>query len=421
MTRLPDRPAGSAVEMMSAGSAENLRLLGQDDLAGHGMVGEGLSVQRTADGRRILWVAHECAPVDFSGLDVTDPRAMRLVAQTMLPHAEMRSNSLDVVGDILVVAYQTARQGMQPAGFGIYDVSVPEAPRRIGFFDCSGPQSRGVHQLWFVDGRTVHMSAGAADFEPQDARDDQFYRAVDISDPTRPHEVSRWWLPGTRKGDAAPPPRAGEATPSRFCRVHNTNVYPQRPDRAYLGYLDSGAILLDIADPGRPRQIARWDNSPPMVGFTHTVLPLFSRDLWVVTDESIVDGAVDWPKLVWILDARSEEHPLPIATLPIPPPAMFAMLGGRYGAHNIHENQPTPCSLVSETLIFGTYFRGGLRVHDIADPFRPTEIAHFVPPPDPRTRVRPQINDVFVDDRGVIFAADRVGGGIFALELEKQP
>ena len=31
-------------------------------------------------------------------------------------------------------------------------------------------------------------------------------------------------------------------------RAHNTNVYPQRPDRCYLGYLDAGMIILDIAD-----------------------------------------------------------------------------------------------------------------------------------------------------------------------------
>lgn len=419
MNPMPTKTARSPMEMLNAGSAAGLRWLGEDDLNGLGRLGEGMSIQLAPDGRRILWLAHEQGPVNFTGLDVGDPRAMKLVVQTMLPHQEMRSNSLDVVGNILVVAYQTARPGMTPAGFEIFDVSKPEAPRSIGFFDCSGPRSRGVHQLWFVDGRTVHMSAGSADFEPMDQRDDQFYRAVDISDPTRPREVSRWWLPGTRVGE--PPLRAAEAVPSVHCRVHNTNVYPQRQDRAYLGYLDSGVIVLDIADPAHPVPLCRWDNSPPYGGFTHTVLPLFGRDLWIVTDECIEEDASDWPKLVWVVDARDERHPVPIATLPLPPPSMFAMMGGRYGAHNIHENQPTPYATRSESLIFGTYFRGGLRVHDISDPYSPREIAHFVPPPDPRNRVRPQLNDVFVDERGIIFAADRGGRGVFALELETAP
>ena len=109
-----------------------------------------MSIQLAPDGLRILWLAHESASANFSALDVNDPRAMRLVCQTMLPHTEMRSNSMEVIGNILVVAYQTARRGMQPAGFEIFDVSYPEQPLSIGFFDCSGPHSRGVHQLWFV-------------------------------------------------------------------------------------------------------------------------------------------------------------------------------------------------------------------------------------------------------------------------------
>mgnify|MGYP001343193130 CR=1 FL=1 len=90
-----------------------------------------------------------------------------------LPHARVRSNSLDVVGDTMVVAYQTRDLGGTPAGFEMFDVSDPESPRSIGFFDCSGPHSRGVHMVWFVDGEYVHMSSGAPDFEPHDERDDQ--------------------------------------------------------------------------------------------------------------------------------------------------------------------------------------------------------------------------------------------------------
>ena len=70
--------------------------------------------------------------------------------------------------------------------------------------------------------------------------------------------------------------------------------------------------------PARPRAISRWDNSPPYMGFTHTVLPLFDRGLLVVTDESIRDNAEDWPKLVWILDGRDESNPVPISTCPMP-------------------------------------------------------------------------------------------------------
>src|SRR5438874_12780430 len=124
----------------------NFKLLAHDLLGGFGGMGEGMSVQIAPDGRRILWLAHESAPKNFTAVDVSDPRQPKIVARADLPHAQMRSNSLETVGDILAIAYQTAQPGLQPAGFELFDISVPENPRQIAFFDRSGPQSRGVHQ-----------------------------------------------------------------------------------------------------------------------------------------------------------------------------------------------------------------------------------------------------------------------------------
>jgi len=111
-----------------------------------------------------------------------------------------------VYGDILAVAYQTKVVGLKPAGVDLFDISNPEEPKLLSHFDCSGPHSRGVHALWFVDGKYIHMSSGAADFEPTNPLDDQFYRILDVSDPTKPFEAGRWWYPGTRVGDSTPPP-----------------------------------------------------------------------------------------------------------------------------------------------------------------------------------------------------------------------
>src|SRR6516165_6739194 len=299
-------------------SIKNFKLLAQHELYGFGGMGEGMSIQIAMDDRRILWLAHESAPKNFTAVDVSDPRAPKVVVQTDLPGAYMRSNSLETVGDIMAVAYQTQQQGQKPAGFELFDISIPEQPKSIAFVDASGPGSRGVHQLWFCDGETIHMAAGAPDFRPTNPLDDQFYRAFDVRNPSKPAEVSRWWMPGTREGDGAPPPRR-HAPPRNDMgfRAHNTNVYPQRPDRCYLGYIDAGMFVLDISDKAHPLPICQWDNSPPYHGFTHTVVPMFGRNLLVVTDESVVDDAADWPKLVWLLDARDEKHPVPISTCPL--------------------------------------------------------------------------------------------------------
>jgi hypothetical protein len=398
--------------------AWNMTLLAHHELQGFGGLGEGMSMQQTRDGRRILWLAHESAPKNFTGVDVTDPRNPRVVVQTDLPHAKMRSNSLDVVGDIMAVAYQTSGVNIQPAGFDLFDVSVPESPKRISHFDASGPHSRGVHALWFVDGETIHMAGGAADFEPTDPKDDQFYRIVDVRNPSKPVEQGRWWYPGTRKGDDAPPPKRLPAKFDMGYRAHNTNVFPERPDRAYVGYIDGGAWVLDISDRSRPKPVASWQYSPPFNGFTHTVLPLFSRDLLIVSDECVLDDGADWPKLVWVLDNRVETNPVPIGTFPAPPYDGFAKRGGRFGAHNLHENLPVPTSWRSDSIIVGTFFNAGVRAYDVSDPFQVKEIAYFVPGAPKLSPVGAiQLNDCYVDDRGLVFTVDRFVGGLYVLEM----
>ena len=149
---------------MQGAVASNMKLLSHDTLRGFGGVGEGMSLQIAKDGRRILWVAHEWAPKNFTAVDVSDPRAPHVICQTALPHNDMRSNSLEVSGDILAVAYQVAKPGGKPAGVELFDVSRPETPTSISFFDASGPHSRGMHCLWFVDGQFIHCSGGAGDF-----------------------------------------------------------------------------------------------------------------------------------------------------------------------------------------------------------------------------------------------------------------
>jgi hypothetical protein len=397
----------------------NFKLLAHHELNGFGGMGEGMSIQIAKDGRRILWLAHESAPKNFTAVDVSDPRAPKIVAQTDLPEPHMRSNSLEVVGDIMAVAYQTKKHGQKPAGFELFDISVPENPKSIAFVDASGPGSRGVHQLWFCDGETVHMAAGAPDFMATNPLDDQFYRAFDVRNPSKPLEVSRWWMPGTRVGDAEPSPKRHK--PPRYdmgFRAHNTNVYPQRPDRVYLGYIDGGMFILDISDRANPKPLCRWDNSPPFCGFTHTVLPLFERELLIVTDESVVDDAKDWPKLIWVLDGREETNPVPIATCPVDNVEGYAKRGGRFGAHNIHENVPLPTSWQSDRIILGTFFNGGLRAYDIANPYQPQEVGIFVPAaPKGAPNGTIQLNDVFVDERQIVYCVDRHIGGLYILEI----
>jgi hypothetical protein len=402
--------------MLDKPSSSNMRLLGHCDLNGFGNGGEGLSLQQTRDGRRFLYIAHESAPKNFTVVEVTDPRSPTVVAQTELPHAEVRSNSLDVVGDIMAVAYQTVRPGMTPAGMELFDVSDPTSPKSIAYLDRSGPYSRGTHCLWFVDGEYIHMTSGADDFQPRRQKDDQCYQIIDVRNPASPSEIGRWWLPGTRESDREPLPQTPEARDKGY-RSHNTNVYPERPDRAYVGYIGGGVVILDIADKSKPKLVSRLPGSPPMWGFTHTVLPLFGRDVLIVTDEAM-DARAEWPKLTWVVDASDETAPLIVGSLPIPAGDELFKTPGRAGSHNLHENHPLPTAFRSDSLVFGSYFSGGVRVHDVSNPYAPVEVGYYVPETPAGTRAgSAQVNDVYVDENRVIYAIDRFKGGLYVLEL----
>lgn len=405
-------PAGvpAALESM------NMRLLAHTDLNGHGNGGEGLALTQYADGRRMLFLAHESSPVCFSVIDVTDPAAARVVAQVPTVSADVRCNSLGLSGTTLAVAHQTARIGLPNAGLRVYDVSSPTAPKEVAFFDTSGPQSRGVHFVSFVDGRYAYLATGARDFVPANANDDQFLMIVDLANPQRPREVGRWWLPGMRQGDAAAPlPRL--KIDSGY-RMHTLLVDPKRPARAYAAWIDGGVIVLDIADKAKPKLVSRTSWYPPDTGFTHTALPLLDRNLIVASEEATKDNCADWPKRLWTIDIADEKHPTPIVAFP--PPANrdeLCLRGGRFGAHNIHVNRPTRYSRTLTQTIVGAFFNGGVRIYSIADPKRPVEIAYFIPAPPAANRMGTvQMNDVYVDEKGYIYANDRVTGGLYVFE-----
>ena len=393
----------------------NVKLVAHHTLDGAPNTGEGIAMKVTPEGRRLLYVANEHPPVAMSILDVTEPAQPELVWQLPCDHDKVRGNSLAVYGDTLLLAKQTAEAGMTPAGFHVFDISTPDRPEELSFFDTSGPHSVGVHFVSLMDGRYAHISTGAADFEPKsDPRDHQFYMIVDLDDRENPREVGRWWVPGQRKGDAETLVRHPEH--DMAFRVHHTLCYPQRPDRAYLGYIDAGLIILDISDKANPKQISRLDYHPPLPGFTHTPVPLFDRGLMVLTDEATGDHGLDWPKRTWMLDIREETNPVMLSSFPVP--EGFEELheeGGRIGAHNIHENEPEPGSAQLQNTCAATWFSAGMRVYDIRDPFTPKEIAAFLPE-TPEGQRGSRISDLFVDDREVIYVGDRANGGLYVLE-----
>jgi hypothetical protein len=325
---------------------------------------------------------------------------------------------LDVNGNLLAVAAETSPGGPN-GGIRIYGLNDPANPREIAYFDTTGPHSHGVHHVWFSSEKELHVTAGAADFTPGRERDDQFYRIVDLSDPAHPKEAGRWWYPGQRAGEPGSPlrPIPQPSENSDAYRPHNIDVFPSRPNRAYLGYLDGGIVILDIGEVAHPRPVSIVNYVGP---FTHTAWPIFSRNLLAVSEEDVGNACIDEPKRVSIWDIADETKPRLISTVPYPANSFdLCKRGGRMGPHNIYEDKPYGPTFKSDRWLFTSWFGGGVRVYDLADPRHPKEAAYYIPPtPVGSPMHAPQINDVFVDDRGVIFAGDRFTGGLYVLRSD---
>ena len=269
-------PAATASDTMNW----NFKLLSHNTLDGFGGIGEGMSIQIAKDGRRILWLAHESAPKNFTAVDISDPRKPKIVARADLPQAQCARIRWTWSATSWRSPTRRRSPGCSPPGFELFDISEPENPRSIGFFDRSGPVFARRAPTVVCRRRDDAHEFGRRRFQPRDPKDDQCYQSIDVRNPSKPAEIGRWWLPGTREGDnEAPPERHPVGHESGF-RPHNTNVYPERPDRGYIGYIDGGMIILDIADKAQPKMVVALGLPPAQSGFTHTMLPLFSATCW---------------------------------------------------------------------------------------------------------------------------------------------
>jgi hypothetical protein len=292
------------------------------------------------------------------------------------------------------------------SGMRVFDLSKPAQPREIGFMPTEGV---GPHRIWYVGGRYAYLSVHFADFT------DHIFTVADVSDPTKPHVVGRYWLPGMWSGGGEKPTwPAGK----RFA-LHHALV---TGNLAYGAWRDGGLTVLDVADPTQPKLLVHRNWDPPFGGGTHSPLPLPDRNLLVVADEAAFADCSQGHRYIWVFDVREPGNPISISTFPEPTEADYCAKGGNFGPHNLHENRPG--SFQSSRILFATYQNAGVRAYDIEDAYRPKEIAYYVPPNpakmmDPRPN-RPQIMmsaDVFVDRNGVMYVTDP-NAGLNILQFE---
>jgi hypothetical protein len=340
----------------------------------------------------ILYIGHMRPPSGTTLVDISDPRNPRKITTIPVPPG-WHSHKVRAQNGLMLINHE--RFGQEgPAEFGggiaIYDTTDPANPRQISKWMTAG---KGVHRYDF-DGRYAYISPTAEGFVGN------IVMILDLIDPENPVEVGRWWIPGQNVGGGEDYPWENYVPP----RCH----HPLRMgDRLYVSYWHHGMFILDISDMSRPRAIAHVNTSPSFPHPTHTCLPipqkLKGRDIMVVADEDVAKLRPHAPSFAWIYDITDETNPLSISTFQVPgidpdgapqPPMT--------GCHQ-------PSERFSGSVIPFAWFAQGLRLVDIADPFHPKEVGHFMPDA-PEGADRASSNDVTIDDRGLIYLIDRVRG-----------
>jgi hypothetical protein len=339
-----------------------------------------------------LYIGQMRGPHGTTIVDVEDPARPRLLAQVEIPDG-WHSHKVRVADGVMIVNHErfgSAGAADFGGGLGIYDVADPANPRQIGKWTTHG---KGVHRYDF-DGRYAYISPTAEGYVGNIAM------ILDLADPARPEEVGRWWIPGQWEAGGEDYPWHDWTPP----RCH----HPLRVgDRLYVSYWHHGFFILDVSDLSRPRPIAGVNTGPAFPHPTHTCLKmpwkLKGRDILVVADEDVAKLWPAAPAFTWVYDITQETCPTAIAT--------FQVEG--IDADGAPQEPMTGCHQPSErftsSVLPFAWFAQGLRLVDVADPFRPREVGHYRPDP-PEGFERASSNDVTLDGRGLVYLIDRQRG-----------
>ncbi len=320
-------------------------------------------------------------------------------------------------------------------GIRLYDATDPSKIVKLSEFS-TGATGTGTHRSYYDGGRYAYLDT---------APDDTFIHniwafrplanglmVVDVSDPTAVKQVAMWWVPGMRKGEEAEFKKWPEASieyehkdQTPFTSLHGPVYVPKKVEdggkRGYGPWGSFGLIIHDLSDIAKPREIGRFDPSPPYgTGIVfHTIyVALLDRGFVFANGETTNPDCNEEFLPIWVIDVRDETRPVGVAQFPrpVPPPDApyrdFCHKRGRFGAHNPpHLKAP---GRPSPSFVAYAYFIGGLRCYDVSNPYRPEEVAYFIPPQGGDLNdfgsYNRTVDNVFIEwDRNVIYVAADTG------------
>lgn len=417
-------------EMVGTGAlSRGTRRVARMDIAGGGQV--------VVQGH-LAFLGHMSPPDGTSILDVSDPSDPKVIAKIAPPDRFSHTHKVRVAGNLMITNVERHRRhfyrkgellegavekligtlgraptdaelahavgiaekdladlregharGYIDGGFRVWDITDAANPKLLSYVKTGGI---GVHRF-DMDEHYAYISTEMEGFVGN------ILVIYDLAEPTAPREVSRWWIPGQHIAGGETPTWPGQ----RYRLHHALRV----GDKMWAACWYAGGYVIDISDITKPKTLGSYNYHPPFPEPTHTLMPLpepiAGRQIALMVDEEH-DHVPGQPHgFIWVMDAADPANLKPISTFQLSEfDSPYSRAGGRFGAHQFQEKQ-------IGSLIYATWFAGGLRVIDIGNPEKPREIAFHVPEPFPG-HVAPQSNDVDVDERGLVYLLDRDRG-----------
>ncbi len=453
-------PAASADPRAEA--AENVRLVGYNDLQGR----TALVVTTKSDAANGSWVYvghHEAfakrsrcsnpitGKMEWNGtsiLDIADPAKPRLVWH--IPNETNRnSRGVTVVydykfdgsgRDYLLRNSEALTEGETGTDlkYQIFDITTRDSdPSKISLVaeikgtppnscgrGCGGDFIMRAHKGWWSqDTGYFYAASGEPGFR------NVIIQIFDLKNPKDPKLVGRAWIPGLKDGE-----------PGYEGQYSHHPVVDEQNKRLYVGYRNAGGQIasFDISNPAQPKLVWEVDMNPPHRG-PHTVSPIvytevpnFGKGALPRTYAFVVDeaaGAGDskpCPNPVrtasYMIDITTEAKPFPVSVWQVPV-GDFCEKGGRFGPHQSADTVNGQINRFEDKLAWIAYFNAGVRVVDLSDPYNLREVGYYIPKTNQNSYAMAadqpvviQMNDVDIDHRGLAYASDRVGTGLFVLE-----
>jgi hypothetical protein len=441
-------PRAAAEYRADEPEARNMRLVGYNDLQARSAYQPVIHRQGS---RWIAYIGHHggsrlnplTGAQELNGtsiLDVTDPGSPKYLYH--IPGAKPAGAQMVRICDGKVLPRGDRGKVYLLRSLGniaheVWDVTTPEKPV-IASTVVKG--LLGTHKNWWeCDTGIAYLVSGVKGW-----RSRRMTQVFDLSDPGKPAFIRNFGRPGDEPGAKGPVPMT----------LHGPISTGPQGNRIYFGYGTSRSGALQIVDREKllngPQEPTPQNLLYPQVSQlalpafygAHTTLPLLgmpmkefsrdkvgaTRDFVMIVNEQIQNECLEARQMVFFVDISDEARPLTVSNFNVPEsPGGFCSRGGRFGAHASNENMPP---MYAKRVVFVTWFNAGVRALDIRDPYRPREIAYYIPAITEKTdkrcvktadggrcKVAIQSNNVEVDDRGYIYVVDRADTGVHILEL----